>query len=83
MFHHDFIFSESVQHIIGTFSSTSPNEFVTQIVQLVEKIGAKIERNDSYGLSILIGLCFRAFFDAVYPEVKLFFVNELQFDLEF
>lgn len=81
LFHHDFMYSDDVQEIIGTFSSTSPNEFVLSIVQLVEKIGSKIDRTDSYGLSILIGLCFRAFFDAVYPEVKLFFVNELHFDL--
>ena len=81
LYHPDFIWSETVSTIIQTFSATPPIEFVNEIVKLVEKIGTKIERTDTYSLSILVGLCFRAFFDAVYPQVKLFFVPELSFDL--
>ena len=81
LYHPDLIWSESVANIIHTFSATPPIEFVNEIVKLVEKIGTKIERTDTYSLSILVGLCFRAFFDAVYPQVKLFFVPELSFDL--
>lgn len=81
LFHPDFLFSENVTHIVQTFPSISASEFLTEIVHLVEKICTKIERTDAYSLSVIVGLCFRALFDKVYQDVKLFWLPELSFDL--
>lgn len=81
LFHPDVFCADQVTKILTQFSKISPTDFVFSIVKLVENIGKMLEKNDSYTLSALIGLCFRAFFDKVYPEIKLFSVPELSFDL--
>lgn len=81
LFHPDIFCAEQVNKILTHFSKMSPTDFVFAIVKFVEFVGKTIDKTDSFSLSALIGLCFRAFFDRVYPEVKLFMVPELSFDL--
>ena len=77
IFSDSFIFREEIQHLISETCMTDPHSFTSKVVDLLQKIIRVFQFNDSFDVSILSIIFFRAIFDEAYSVFPEFFSLEV------